>query len=183
MLRQAVYVLVPILLAGSAPERPFPISDHFDGRRFYNPGVDIDKSFADLWRMLNSGNRARWQEHVENGVFPLPPAQRRAGGDRCHPDRPRHQPGASSRDLNILTDPMYSERASPVSWAGPKRARDPGVAFDSLPRIDVVVLSHNHYDHMDLPTLRRLRDRWNPLIVAGLGNGRYLASHGTQTHP
>src|SRR5262249_9155358 len=77
--------------------------------------------------------------------------------------------------LNILTDPNFSERASPVGWAGPKRVRDPGVALERLPRIDLILLSHNHYDHMDLPSLRRLRYRWNPPLVTGLGNGRYLA--------
>ena len=179
MLREAFYVLVPILVVCSAPERLFPLSDHFDGRRFFNPGVYIDKSFAELWRMLSSGERSQWPEHVENGAFPPPTA-----------DVPPHEIAVTTighatnliqvAGLNILTDPTYSERASPVGWAGPKRVREPGVVFDSLPRIDVIVLSHNHYDHMDLPTLRRLRDRWDPLIVVGLGNGRYLANRGLE---
>jgi L-ascorbate metabolism protein UlaG (beta-lactamase superfamily) len=179
MLRQAFYVLVPLLCAGSASPRPFAISDHCDGYRFYNPGVDIDKSFADLWRMLNSGNRALWPEHVDNGSFPAPPRE-------VSPSEIVVTPIGHATvliqfaGLNVLSDPMYSKRASPVSWAGPARVREPGVALEALPSIDVVVLSHNHYDHMDMPTLRRLRDRWDPLIVAGLGNARLLASHGLQ---
>jgi L-ascorbate metabolism protein UlaG (beta-lactamase superfamily) len=179
MLRPAFYVLMPLLLCGSTSPHPYPVSDHFDGYRFYNPGVDIDKSLADLWRMLNSGNRARWPEHVENGVFPPPP--RAVSSDEIAVTVINHATVLIQfAGVNVLTDPMYSKRASPVSWAGPKRVRDPGVAFESLPRIDVVVLSHNHYDHMDLPTLRRLRDRWDPLIVVGLGNARYLAGQGLE---
>ena len=80
--------------------------------------------------------------------------------------------------LNILTDPVWSDRVSPVSWLGPKRHRPPGIRFEDLPPIDVVLLSHNHYDHMDLPTLRRLVAAFHPRIVAGLGNAAYLARHG-----
>jgi L-ascorbate metabolism protein UlaG (beta-lactamase superfamily) len=78
----------------------------------------------------------------------------------------------------VLTDPIFSERCSPVSWAGPRRARPPGVAFDDLPRPDVVLLSHNHYDHMDFPTLRALQGRHSPCFVTMLGNARRLARLG-----
>jgi L-ascorbate metabolism protein UlaG (beta-lactamase superfamily) len=80
----------------------------------------------------------------------------------------------------ILTDPIFSDRASPLSFAGPKRAKPPGLALDVLPPIDVILLSHNHYDHMDLASLRRLRGGGaKPVpIVTGLGNGRYLARKG-----
>lgn len=78
----------------------------------------------------------------------------------------------------VLTDPIFSERCSPVSWAGPRRARPPGVALADLPRPDVVLLSHNHYDHMDLPTLRALQARDAPRFVTMLGNSRTLARLG-----
>jgi L-ascorbate metabolism protein UlaG (beta-lactamase superfamily) len=76
--------------------------------------------------------------------------------------------------LNVLTDPVWSQRASPMRFAGPRRVWAPGIAFDSLPQIDAVLLSHNHYDHLDLATLRRLHRRDNPLIVTSLGNDAIL---------
>ena len=76
--------------------------------------------------------------------------------------------------LNILTDPHFSLRCSPVSWAGPKRAHAPGIAFEDLPPIDLVLLSHNHYDHMDLPSLEKLFAKHPCTLATGLGMKRYL---------
>jgi L-ascorbate metabolism protein UlaG (beta-lactamase superfamily) len=72
--------------------------------------------------------------------------------------------------LNVLTDPVWSERASPVAFAGPRRVTAPGIAFEALPEIDAVLLSHNHYDHLDIVTLRRLNAGHRPLVVTSLGN-------------
>lgn len=80
------------------------------------------------------------------------------------------------KGLNILTDPIWSERASPVSFAGPKRHRIPGIRFEDLPPIHLVLLSHNHYDHIDLPTLRRLSREHNPDFVVPLRVAQLLAS-------
>lgn len=81
--------------------------------------------------------------------------------------------------LNILTDPMWSERASPVQWAGPRRLMSPGVAFDALPEIDVVLLSHSHYDHLDANTVRRIAKRFpNASWLCPLRLGGLLRSHG-----
>jgi L-ascorbate metabolism protein UlaG (beta-lactamase superfamily) len=79
---------------------------------------------------------------------------------------------------NILTDPIYSERAGPLQFLGPRRVRQPGVAFDDLPEISLVLISHNHYDHLDLPTLRALDRRFHPLFVTPLKNGPLLKSAG-----
>jgi N-acyl-phosphatidylethanolamine-hydrolysing phospholipase D len=82
--------------------------------------------------------------------------------------------------LNVLTDPIFSERASPVGFAGPKRAQPPGIALAQLPRIDLVVISHNHYDHCDLPSLRALAAQpgGSPLILVPLGLKAWLAEQG-----
>ena len=80
--------------------------------------------------------------------------------------------------LNILTDPVWSNRVGPIPWAGRRRRRAPGIEFDALPPIDVVLVSHNHYDHMDIPTLRRLMRAHGPEIVTAQGNRPYLTRRG-----
>jgi len=81
-------------------------------------------------------------------------------------------------DVNILTDPQWGTHASPLSWAGPRRLSPPGLAFEDLPRIDVVVISHDHYDHLDLPTVKRLADARDPLFLVPLGLGSWFAENG-----
>lgn len=159
---------------------PAPVSkpsDHFDGARFFNPGVNLDKSLGDLLRWRWTGQRTPWPKHQAIAPTSVPPASARRGEILVT------LVGHSTvlvqvEGCNILTDPMFSNRASPFSFVGPQRARAPGIAFDDLPRIDLVLLSHNHYDHLDLPTLLRLRDRGPPVILTGLGNGTLLARHG-----
>ena len=156
---------------------PFPVSDHCDGRKFFNPGADTDRSLADLWRWRREGNRVAWPAAVPSVPAPPPPADAGAGEVLLT------LVGQSTvliqvEGCNILTDPVWSERASPLDFAGPKRVRAPGIAFGDLPHIDLVLLSHNHYDHLDLATLQRLHARSAPRIVTGLGNGRLLRRRG-----
>lgn len=80
--------------------------------------------------------------------------------------------------LSIVVDPIWSDRPSPISFIGPKRVHQPGVSLDTLPHVDVVLLSHNHYDHLDLPTLQKLKQYSNPEIITGLGNKAFLEKHG-----
>ena len=79
--------------------------------------------------------------------------------------------------LNILIDPVWSERVSPVSFMGPKRVNDPGIAFDALPPIDVVLVSHCHYDHLDAETLSRLHAAHKPRVITPLGNNAIMTAH------
>lgn len=79
---------------------------------------------------------------------------------------------------NILTDPIWSERCSPVSFTGPKRYTQPGISLDKLPPIHIIVISHNHYDHLDLPTLLELEKRFSPTFFVGLKNGKLLREEG-----
>jgi L-ascorbate metabolism protein UlaG (beta-lactamase superfamily) len=76
--------------------------------------------------------------------------------------------------LNILVDPVWSERASPFAWAGPKRHNDPGIAFEKLPQIDIVLVSHGHYDHLDLATLSKLSAKFSPRVITPLGNDQAM---------
>lgn len=81
---------------------------------------------------------------------------------------------------NILTDPIWSERCSPVSFAGPKRYTNPGIKIENLPKIDIVIISHNHYDHMDLPTLKILNQKFKPKFFVGLKNKSFLEENGIE---
>jgi L-ascorbate metabolism protein UlaG (beta-lactamase superfamily) len=80
--------------------------------------------------------------------------------------------------INILTDPVWSERASPFRWIGPKRVRSPGVAFEDLPTIDLVLVSHNHYDHLDMATLKQLGQRFSPTVITAAGDARLIGPLG-----
>jgi L-ascorbate metabolism protein UlaG (beta-lactamase superfamily) len=79
-------------------------------------------------------------------------------------------------EINILTDPVFSERAGPFPWTGTKRVRAPGVRMDDLPNIDIILISHDHYDHLDMPTIDALSKRYRPTILAGLGVKRHMKS-------
>ncbi len=79
--------------------------------------------------------------------------------------------------LNILTDPVWSNRASPLSFAGPKRVNEPGISLENLPPIDVVLVTHNHYDHLDVTTLSQLHARHCPLILTPCGNDTIIRNH------
>ncbi len=158
------------------------LSDHFDGTRFFNPGQGPGQAPARRgllqvlrWRLQERG--ARWPRVPAGHGFPPPPATVEAGTAALsfigHASFLLRLPG-----LVILTDPVFSERCSPVSWAGPRRARPPGLALDALPPIDLVLVSHNHYDHMDLPSLRRLAARGTARAITTPGNAGRLRAAG-----
>jgi len=161
-----------------------PDSGHFDGERFFNPDGDADTAGSPgggsragfLWRQLTgSDDRPAWPASVP--VRAAKPAAR-VTGDRMVATWIGHASVLiQAGGLNILTDPIYAERAGPFGF-GPQRVAAPGVAFDDLPPIDLVVVSHNHYDHMDLPALKRLWDRDRPTIVTSLGNDGVIRSAG-----
>jgi L-ascorbate metabolism protein UlaG (beta-lactamase superfamily) len=151
-----------------------PKSDHFDGDRFFNPTGPMVQPLSAVPRMLTE-RRAPWPARVDE------PAR-----------RPPVLDGATATVTSIghstfliqtatgsiLTDPMYSQRAGPLNVFGPRRVRQPAVRFEDLPPVTTVLLSHNHYDHCDLPTLRRLARRFDPLVVTPIGNGRLVRSAG-----
>lgn len=145
-------------------------SDHFDGVTFFNPQGTPPGRIAELLRWRLSNTREKWPRAWPSpwhGEKPEP----RVEGDRLVVTMVGHatlliQTGG----VNYLTDPVWSERVSPVTFAGPKRVNPPGVAFADLPSINAVLLSHNHYDHLDIATLTALVRRDDPVIVTPLGN-------------
>ncbi len=153
-----------------------PESAHFDGCRFQNPDP-VDHGFWDVMKWMWTRDAAAWPDWIESEPGPTPAA--RVEGDTVVITFINHSTFlVQTRGLNLLTDPIFSERASPVGFAGPKRVRAPGIRFEQLPKIDVVLISHDHYDHQDLPTLRRLVERDRPRILVGLGVDNQLRRGG-----
>jgi L-ascorbate metabolism protein UlaG (beta-lactamase superfamily) len=162
----------------SGPRYAGPVTEHFDGERFVNPTGRGRPGTGDLFRLALSRAPGPWNPDTRNRIYPAPPA--RVGPGALRVTFVNHATTLIQMDgLNLLTDPIYAERCSPVSFAGPKRIRPPGVAMADLPPLDAVIVSHNHYDHMDLETLRALAQR-NPglRIFVGLGNGALLSEAG-----
>ena len=158
------------------------MSDHFDGTRYFNPESTGPHGAGLILRWQFTRRKARWPRRVEDPAWPPPSGPVPAGvasltfiGHSTFLIRLTAQDGTT---FTILTDPVFSERCSPVQWAGPRRVRAPGQALDALPRPDIVLLSHNHYDHMDLPSLRALHRRFAPAMVTTPGNARTLARAG-----
>jgi L-ascorbate metabolism protein UlaG (beta-lactamase superfamily) len=153
-----------------------PISDHFDGTRFYLADGPRERGLGEILRWRMGERRALWPKRFPSPLADRPPARVEGGALRVV--RIGHASFlVQTRGLNLLIDPVYSRRASPSQWIGPARVNDPGVAFDDLPPIDAVLVSHNHYDHMDLATLSALRARYRPRILTPLGNDAILAAH------
>lgn len=174
-------ILAAVLLPACSllTDKPYPVSDHSDGSRFYNRDGS-DKGLSDisqfLWQSL--WNESQWPESLANPEASEIPDRVKTGIRATYIN---HATILIQVDgLNILTDPIWSERASPVTFAGPKRIRPPGVAISDLPDIDLILISHNHYDHLDTETLKQLRQRQDkePIIVSGLGNAALLANLG-----
>ena len=157
-----------------------PVTDHFDGMYFYNP------EHANRHKTNKASSIFGWffRKRIK-GEYPIV---------QTNTHRPQLAPVVNGADwevtmvnhstmlvriggLNILTDPVWSDCTSPVQWAGPKRTRPVGIAWDDLPRIDVCLISHDHYDHFDAATLKKLYERDNPLFIVPLGLKSLLQYH------
>ncbi|MDY7228017.1 MBL fold metallo-hydrolase [Hyalangium rubrum] len=162
--------------AFAAPVYQGPRSEHFDGERFVNQETRTRRMSILDWQL--NRQPGPWTEWTDTPPGPPPP--RRVASGALRVTFVNHATTLLQLDgVNVLTDPIWSERCSPVSFVGPKRVRPPGLRFEDLPPIDAVIISHNHYDHMDLPTLKRLAKHFpNARFFAGLGNKAFLDSKG-----
>jgi L-ascorbate metabolism protein UlaG (beta-lactamase superfamily) len=156
------------------PEGPIRTPAFVDGA-YLNPG--FKKRPSDLIRFSFSREPGVWLRDLDTAPGPKPPAS--VTGDGLRVTVIGHASTLLQMDgINLLTDPVYSLRASPMQWAGPKRFTPPMIAFEDLPRIDAVIISHNHYDHLDLPTLQRLEAAFRPLFIVGERQGALLKAAG-----
>jgi L-ascorbate metabolism protein UlaG (beta-lactamase superfamily) len=174
-----------VLIAGvvgccvlSGPRYTGPVTDHFDGETFINRDpMPTHGRFGALLKWRFSRDPGPWRAWTDADPGPAP--EQRVSDGRVRVTFINHATTLVQLDgLNILTDPIWSERCSPVSWAGPRRARPPGIRFEDLPPIDYVLISHNHYDHLDIPTLQRIDRAHQARFIVGLGNGGLLERHG-----
>ncbi|MDH4554988.1 hypothetical protein E8F11_07305 [Pseudomonas sp. BN417] len=156
-----------------------PQSDNFDGRHFRNLEPKPHKGTRELLRwQFSREKQAPWVD--QPGPAIPPEVAQRAEGDELRVTYINHATLLiQHRGLNILTDPVWSQRVSPFSFVGPRRHHPPGLGLDQLPPIDLILVSHNHYDHLDLESLRALVERF-PLatVVSGLGNGPLIRESG-----
>ena len=157
-----------------------PKSDHFDGERFFDPQGAPPRNRRDLlrWHLDRRWRapKAKWPVWAPSPYLDRPPTRVQDTALRIS-----YVGHASvliqTAGLNILLDPVWSKRASPFHFAGPKRVNDPGIMFADLPPIDVVLVSHGHYDHLDLATLSRLAAVHRPRVVTPLGNDTIIRNH------
>lgn len=153
------------------PRRP-----HFDGAKFLN--LEPTERWArQVMRWMATRKPTPWPRWIDD-VTPATPIAR-VVGEGLRITLVNHSTVLiQTAGINLLTDPVWSRRVGPFPWLGPKRVRRPGIAFDELPKIDCVLLSHDHYDHLDVPTLRRLVARDQPRLLCGLGVDRTLEIEG-----
>jgi len=163
-------------MLGRNPYYNGPVSDHFDGERFFLAGHAKDKSQADLLRWSLFEAKATWPAHTGGVKFDRPP--QRVEGSALRVSYVGHASLLiQTHGVNLLIDPVWSERASPVSFVGPKRVNEPGIRLADLPPLDAILVSHNHYDHLDADTLSDLSQIRPTRILTPLGNDTIMRDH------
>lgn len=171
--------LIFLIILGCSTSRNIKKSDHYDPikDRFYNQYTNKTKGFWEVIKWKWSTNPAQWPDWVD--LEHEPDLSAVTERDEVKVSFIGHSSFLLQfKELNILTDPVWSYRVSPVSWAGPARHHKPGIDLERLPKIDVIIISHNHYDHMDLETLKSLEKAHSPLIIAPKGDKDLLTSQG-----
>jgi L-ascorbate metabolism protein UlaG (beta-lactamase superfamily) len=178
-----LFLLIPVILVMlffgvgfvlSGPKYKGPVSDHFDGKKFFTPGGRAAQGLPGVIKWMRTRKHEPWRAQMNLTQGSKPP-ERVGRGARI--TFINHSSFLIQVDgINIVTDPVWSERVSPFTWAGPKRMRPPGIRLEHLPKIDIILLTHNHYDHLDLPTLKKIYDQHQPKIVTTLGIKAFLDS-------
>jgi L-ascorbate metabolism protein UlaG (beta-lactamase superfamily) len=171
-----ILILTVFLLPSCSEKQDFPLSDHYDGNHFFNPSDRTTHHFSEFIKVLYELDLQPWPDFIDNN--PSLDLAKELSIDDISVTFINHASFLiQMRGLNIITDPVWSYRVSPLSWLGPKRHRKPGIDIDKLPKIDYVLISHNHYDHLDLDSLSELNKKYSPLFIAPLGHKKLLQSY------
>jgi L-ascorbate metabolism protein UlaG (beta-lactamase superfamily) len=144
-----------------------PVSDHFNGDVFHNLEANELKTFSEVIKWKFTSKTPKWPSWIETNQAQTPPQNTQKDVRITFVNHATFL--IQTPKLNILTDPVWSKRASPFSFLGPRRVKSPGINIDQLPHIEVILISHNHYDHLDIRTIKKLEQKFKPLIITGLG--------------
>lgn len=173
--------LIILIIGKGLSTRPYkgPKTNHFNGHRFKNPSGISAKGFSSVFKYVITRKRDKWtalkNPHIATQKISDAPI------DEIRYTFINHSTYLLQLgDLNILTDPIFSDYCSPVPLPPMKRYRPPGVSLDLLPRIDLVLVTHNHYDHMDSWSINEITKRWNPDFITSLGNKDTLLKMGAE---
>jgi L-ascorbate metabolism protein UlaG (beta-lactamase superfamily) len=192
-------LLTPIIIGWSiaAPRYRGAITNHFDGKQFFNPSGQNAKGFKEVTKwQTQKREKTPWSlvQDFEFGEKPTPEIM-----PNPTPKTPSVKNGFLTNlselrvtfvghstvllqfdGWNILTDPVWYERCSPFQWAGPKRVQPAGIRFEDLPPIHLILQSHNHWDHLDMGNLKKIYQKFEPQIVTSLGISQFLNQHGIE---
>jgi L-ascorbate metabolism protein UlaG (beta-lactamase superfamily) len=160
------------LLAACGASYHGPTQSNFDGTRFRHHMDVPERGATSFFKWITDREQEAWPDWAEIPTAAVPPTR----STKLRVQFINHATVLVQLDgVNILTDPIWAERASPISWAGPPRHKAPGLQLSQIPPIDLVLISHNHYDHLSVETLAALQKRDKPVVLIGLGNQAYLA--------
>lgn len=170
LLVAASFIIEGMLI--SAPTHSGPVTDHFDGKKFINPGNAQAKGLTHVFKWMMQRKQGPWMEKKESAYGAKPESIITHGVKITFVNHSTFLIQIDGK--NILTDPVWSKRTSPFDFVGPKRMRQPGIRFEDLPKIDYIILSHNHYDHLDINTIKKIYKAHQPKIITPLGVKLFL---------
>ena len=143
-IRNLVFMIFTLQILGCSTVPKYPVSDHCNGSRFFNPDKTGRNTFWTFVKMIATTHQSKWPKFVDN--LPSNYHATNVQADQVAVTFINHATVLiQMKGFTLLTDPVWSKRVSPFTWAGPKRHREPGLALENLPKIDCVLISHNHY--------------------------------------
>ena len=173
-------IILSFIFMNCSNPKTYPTSDHYNSEKgtFFNPTLEKQsKTLSDILKWKFTTTAEEWPEFIPVTFKPNLGAP--AKENEVNLSFINHSTFLLQlKGINILTDPVYSERVSPISFLGPKRVHAPGIPLESLPPIKVVLISHNHYDHLDIKTLKKLEEKFKPIFIAPLGDEVLLQNEG-----